>query len=815
MQDEYSRALEDEIETIKNSHGKDYYLSDGKFVCLINNGGYYQFENHELLNFSPETSAQFTIADHHYLGFIQYCDRKNIEVTIDGFNEQKIPEMTISLMAWRLLESLKEKYESLAENSIISMIRKEHETESPELKEMAEGQEKAFKKCMETPITVIWGPPGTGKTYTLGAIATQFFKQNKKILIVSQSNISVDGATCKIIENAEKQNLQSQMKGRFFRYGMIREKSLLQNKYISTRTFVLSEHPQLENSLREIRQEIEKTAIEPSRLKQLTKKRNDIEKQIVNYEKECLSNARIVATTVTKATIDDAIASQKWDVVFFDEISMAYIPQIYYAASLATQKLILLGDFRQLAPIVRSTGNSPLHEDFFSYIHIVDEWQKVRNHPWLVMLTKQYRMDKQICEFVSTQFYEKKIITDNSIEERIDEIRSQQPFSGSSLAFVDTSYFNSVCANTSHGSKFNLFNAVLSLKLAHQAISGSSNTSIGIITPYRAQAELISSMIRDREQKLQVALNITAATVHQFQGFEKDVIIFDTVVGYPMRQMGKFFRNEDDDCEENLDVNRLIDVAVSRARGKFFLIGNWDFLTDNQKDPAPIMKELAIATRSSYYVNETMLWEILSSPEESIQCYHEWSDAFSVFSNDLQVSNKSFEYFHDSRSYLNNYCGKTLQEFFDTVTKLNKNPGYHFSVYANQNGQSELSNLNLTVELLDDKYKPFDDFFIIDRYCLWANMPKVRNIATGERLAFRIVGPTLIDHMLKLLNMQEAIQKLKKRKQIETVSAKANKHNPFADYIAKQYTCPYCGGSGELRLSKNNRYYIGSIIISV
>ena len=46
----------------------------------------------------------------------------------------------------------------------------------------------------------VWGPPGTGKTYTMSQIAKTYVKQGKTVLIVSHSNVSVDGVVKKIVE---------------------------------------------------------------------------------------------------------------------------------------------------------------------------------------------------------------------------------------------------------------------------------------------------------------------------------------------------------------------------------------------------------------------------------------------------------------------------------------------------------------------------------------------------------------------------------------------------------------------------------------
>lgn len=95
----------------------------------------------------------------------------------------------------------------------------------------------------------------------------------------------------------------------------------------------------------------------------------------------------------------------RFDVVIFDEASMAYIPQIVFAASLAKKHFVCMGDFRQLPPIVQSSGTSPLNADIFQYCGITSAVDNGRNHKWLCMLDTQYRMHPCIADFASQMMY--------------------------------------------------------------------------------------------------------------------------------------------------------------------------------------------------------------------------------------------------------------------------------------------------------------------------------------------------------------------------------------------------------------------------
>jgi superfamily I DNA and/or RNA helicase len=96
---------------------------------------------------------------------------------------------------------------------------------------------------------------------------------------------------------------------------------------------------------------------------------------------------------------------KKYDVVMFDEVSMAYVPQIVCAASFAKKHLICVGDFRQLAPIAQSDAKGTLEKDLFAFLGITDATGQVFYHPWLVLLDEQRRMHPDISAFPSKAFY--------------------------------------------------------------------------------------------------------------------------------------------------------------------------------------------------------------------------------------------------------------------------------------------------------------------------------------------------------------------------------------------------------------------------
>jgi replication-associated recombination protein RarA len=87
-------------------------------------------------------------------------------------------------------------------------------------------QQEAFRRAIRNDATFVWGPPGTGKTVTLSAIAFYLFSLNKRILLVSHTNRAVDGivfSLCKRIVGKARVNLPE---GSIVRIGQMSRKRL-------------------------------------------------------------------------------------------------------------------------------------------------------------------------------------------------------------------------------------------------------------------------------------------------------------------------------------------------------------------------------------------------------------------------------------------------------------------------------------------------------------------------------------------------------------------------------------------------------------
>ena len=63
----------------------------------------------------------------------------------------------------------------------------------------------------------MWGPPGTGKTYTLARTAANHYLKDKKVLILAHSNQAVDVLMAEITAFTKKK--KRFIEGEVLRYG--------------------------------------------------------------------------------------------------------------------------------------------------------------------------------------------------------------------------------------------------------------------------------------------------------------------------------------------------------------------------------------------------------------------------------------------------------------------------------------------------------------------------------------------------------------------------------------------------------------------
>lgn len=603
----YKHAVNAEIAYLRETGGKRYRIIDGERLQTEKNNYIYSFETDSELHFPDGTTIKLWFPGKIVPAQVMSCEEFTIIIQPKEFIGEKVETVEFTAEPWQLMEALTERLDELDSEtaSIAYELACNGISKINQKNFIGLGQDLALKKSTMQPITFIWGPPGTGKTTTLAKIALEHMLQGERILMVSYSNVSVDGAVLKIA------NMSDYEPGQIIRYGYPRVKELLDSETLTSYSYVLYKNPDLAESHKVLNQERKKLKKDDPRRIELRKKINKIREKLLEHEKELVKSAAFVATTVSKAIVDKTLYAQKFDVVIFDEASMAYIPQVVFAASLAKKHFCCLGDFKQLPAIVQNPSDIMLTKDIFEHTGITSAVENGYGHEWLVMLNYQYRMHPEIAKFVSNHMYGRLLQSASTINEHRQAIANLAPLEKEPMSLIDLSSSYSVCIKTMDGSRINLLSAMVCIKLAEMF---AGKYGVGIITPYSAQAKLVLAMIRDLQERDTRFFNIKSATVHQFQGSEQPVIIYDAVDCFRMPFPGSLLTSKKNDT-----ANRLFNVAMTRTQGKFILVANKEYLfRKNIAKDLMFTKALKYMTDFDLSIRGDELFEELGTEEGEI-----------------------------------------------------------------------------------------------------------------------------------------------------------------------------------------------------
>jgi len=304
----------------------------------------------------------------------------------------------------------------------------------------------------------------------------------------------------------------------------------------------------------------------------------DINQKIEDLQKSILSSAKVVGSTVTKTFISKDIFTN-FDVVIVDEASMVMLPALYYVAGLSSEKVIISGDFKQLPPIV-PTNEKEIKEvigiDVFNSAGIEDRVAAGVEASNIVMLKEQYRMDNKICNIVSNPMYDGRLVTSSNRVSNAKEIPINKL--NNKITIIDTSSVNPYCNNDPFNSKYNLLHALAIRELCSQLLAKkfiSNESSVGVITPYAAQSKILKRIFKEEPFS-----DISAGTVHRFQGDEKETIIIDITDSIGQDYAGIFLQSE----HSNDSGSKLFNVALTRSKENVIVFANLNWL--NHKLPS-------------------------------------------------------------------------------------------------------------------------------------------------------------------------------------------------------------------------------------
>jgi hypothetical protein len=742
-------ALAEEIEAIKKRKGGSIItVYDGSFVRREGPFFIYVFTTESPLIVMDDAPAEVEVGGQRFAGLVISVQGSEVAVGIEHDFGKSIPEARLITNLWYLLEAVRKRYEEVLNGQrsldtrlaqrLFGFVPATSRLDGgdlnlpPSLCVLNDQQVVAIRAACGSDVHFIWGPPGTGKTRTIGFLTAALLRRNLRVLVVSHTNVATDHAIASAAELLlDSEDYQS---GKLVRYGNISPHSQLPEMVIPDKIAErLGEHlkeqlatlqaelgkvqselaglreveallaaqkealrrlGELKTNLQRCSQEHENTksresslatqlreakgnlkkaraagtlkrfflGLDPPKLQtqvstiesklavvrrtiaaaaskmddlrvatdraqaeadrcaresqamlsryrldtadlsarfgQLTQRTEELTAAVRAIEAELeallakiLCEAKVIATSLTKATIAKQMDDQKFDVVVVDEASMAPMPCLYFVAGRAAQKAIVVGDFRQLPPIVLAEtpmAQKWLGRDIFNQAGIQRAVDEGKREPRLTMLRRQYRMHPEISRVSNGIIYGGQLVDFLSRDalRDITGLLEKSPFATKPLVLYDVSSTNPWSSRLKQGGRYNLYSAVLSAELARRA-AGAGIESVGVISPYSVHVRLIKMILNDSgDAKLR---HLKVSTVHRFQGLEQEVIIFDIAEG-PMPHYGP--SGLVDGVELARQAAKLINVAITRPKAQLAVVANMRYLARRLRRDSILMQVL-------------------------------------------------------------------------------------------------------------------------------------------------------------------------------------------------------------------------------
>jgi ATP-dependent RNA/DNA helicase IGHMBP2 len=404
-------------------------------------------------------------------------------------------------------------------------------------KKLNESQQQAIAAITQNEsITIVHGPPGTGKTTTLVEAIIQLIKAGEKVLVSAPSNTAVDHISKALIEQGVK----------LVRVG--------NTSKVDETVFSHTPEGKLNNSKqqKEIKQlkiraeEFRKMALKYKRsfgkaereqrsllFKEVKNIRTEIKKLQAYNEEKIFTEAQVIAGTPI-GLYDARLTELQFETLVIDEAGQCIEPLAWTIFPMA-KKIVLAGDHWQLPPTVLSNEAAAMG---FNQSILETAIATVKT---VFLLNIQYRMREAIAGFSSQYFYNSLLLTAQHLKN-----------AGVHLTFIDTAGSG---YQEEHGpdgvSLQNTGELTIAKKIIETELLNPATTAF--ISPYSGQVTAA---------KEQLPKQLRISTIDSFQGQEKETIIVSLV------------RSNDDGDIGFLKDYRRMNVAITRAKEQLFVIGD-------------------------------------------------------------------------------------------------------------------------------------------------------------------------------------------------------------------------------------------------
>lgn len=549
-----------EVERTTN-HNEPHQFSGGKIAALFSNAqpdatpinGTIKVINQNKLRLS------LTIDD-----LPDWCDDGKLGINL-LFDETSYKEMDIALE--KVINAKNNRLAHLRD-VMYGLKLPEFENENKELHVtgLNQSQNEAVKKILSAKdIAIIHGPPGTGKTTTLVQAIRQTLMTEKQVLVCSPSNTAVDllteklhregvsvlrlGNPARISDDVLSNTLDAKIAAHES-YKDLKAYRKTADEYFRMAGKYKRNFGKAEREQRQL------LYIEARKILQEAKQLEDF----ILYEQ--FDKTQVIACTPVVSS-GRMMRDRQFSTVFIDEAAQALEPLCWIPIS-RSERVVFAGDHFQLPPTVKSkeAEQKGLKETLMEKcMHLND---------CSVMLNVQYRMHENIMNFSNKEFYGGNLIADTSVKDTVLSYDENEFLLHTAFDFIDTAgcgfneELNLESLSTSNPEEANLLLKHLHALLAQYEQGNKQNKklSIGIISPYKEQVQLLTERVNTDDVLKEYGSRLAVKTIDGFQGQERDVIYISLV------------RSNDDQEIGFLSDTRRMNVALTRARKKLVVIGD-------------------------------------------------------------------------------------------------------------------------------------------------------------------------------------------------------------------------------------------------